>query len=818
MKTRMQQDIYLRVMRVILVFLSTLFLVLLSNSQSYAANNLFLKSISSQLTNDNAVEIKLFFNQSPIKPKAFVLHNPSRVIFDFEQTMLGTTPTKSINKNNVQRMVLKESGNKLRAMVYLKEFAGYTTRVEGSSVVLRLESPRVQQAQAHTQVRSQATASHDPFDTPAVRVKNTHIPKPAPVQNNVPVQKPAQVQKPLSATKPSPTQNVPQHVPARHQTPQTKAHAPIIPSPTPVHTSTTPVWNNMQPKPAASTTKPKPVTTAKPPANIQRVNNQRQLRKLDFRRDANGNAKVIIDLPSVHTKVKDQRTGSTIYLLMEDVDVPSNLRKRLDVLDFATPVNYVEASQKDRGAKISIFTNGNVKYETEREGSRYIVNVIKKKPKLIQKKKKVFKGEKLSLTFQDIEVRSVLQLLADFTDKNIVVSDTVEGSITLRLKDVPWDQALDIVLETKNLAMRENGNVIWVAPAKELADKEQQELEARKRKDDLEQLITEYISINFAKASDLANLIQESKGEKAHSLLSARGSVSLDERTNTLLVQDTPARVKEIRKLVEALDVPVQQVLIESRIVVANDEFSKDLGARFGVTPVIGNSNGIIGASGNSLATDTMINSAASNLASGSPYPVAIPSLGDRLNVNLPVSSASAGSFGFSILAKDFLLDLELSALQAESQGEVIATPRVITSNQSKAIIEQGVEIPYETVSDKGTNVQFKKAVLKLEVTPQITPDEHIVMELNVHQDTRGSDVGNVPSINTRQVHTNVLVENGQTIVLGGVHEETNFDQTTKVPVLGDLPVVGQLFRQTVKEDNRRELLIFVTPKIVDEF
>jgi type IV pilus assembly protein PilQ len=815
MKTRMQQDIYLRVMRVILVFLSTIFLLLLSNSQTYAASNLFLKSISSQVANGNAVEVKLFFNQPPTKPKAFVLHNPSRVIFDFEQTMLGTSPSKSINTHHVQRMVFKESGNKLRAMVYLKEFAGYSTRVEGSSVILRLESPRAQtqvdSKQANTRQTITSHSSNDPFDTPAVRVKNAQHTQAAPAYT------PQPTAKPLPVAKPTPVQNVPQHIPAKHPT---KTSTATIPSPTPIQTSGTPVWNDIQTHPATKANKPKPVVnTPKPATHTQHVNNHRQLRKMDFRRDANGNAKVIIDLPSVDTKVKDQRTGSTIYLLMEDVDVPSNLRKRLDVLDFATPVNYVEASQKDRGAKISIFTSGNVKYETEREGSRYIVNVIKKKPKLIEKKKKTFNGEKLSLTFQDIEVRSVLQLLADFTDKNIVVSDTVEGSITLRLKDVPWDQALDIVLETKNLAMRENGNVIWVAPAKELADKEQQELEARKRKDDLEQLITEYISINFAKATDLANLIKESKGEKTHSLLSARGSVSLDERTNTLLVQDTPARVKEIRKLIEALDVPVQQVLIESRIVVANDEFSKDLGARFGVTPLIGNKNGIVAASGNALATDTMVNSAASSLASGaSPYPVAIPSLGDRLNVNLPVSSASAGSFGFSILAKDFLLDLELSALQAESQGEVIATPRVITSNQSKAIIEQGVEIPYETVSDKGTNVQFKKAVLKLEVVPQITPDEHIVMELNVHQDTRGSDVGNVPSINTRQVHTNVLVENGQTIVLGGVHEETNFDQTTKVPVLGDLPVVGQLFRQTVKEDNRRELLIFVTPKIVDEF
>ncbi|HHT00713.1 MAG TPA: type IV pilus secretin PilQ family protein, partial [Thiomicrospira sp.] len=420
---------------------------------------------------------------------------------------------------------------------------------------------------------------------------------------------------------------------------------------------------------------------------------------------------------------------------------------------------------------------------------------------------------------QDIEVRSVLQLLADFTNKNIVVSDTVEGNITLRLKDVPWDQALDIVLETKNLAMRKNGNVIWVAPAAELAAKEQQELEAEKRKDDLQSLITEYISINFAKAKDLADLIQKSRGEKTHSLLSARGSVSLDERTNTLLIQDTEKRVNEIRKLVEALDVPVQQVLVESRVVVANDEFSKDLGTRFGVTPTITGNSGIISASGAVKATDTMANSVATNLANnGSTYPVAVPALADRLNVNMPVVGA-AGALGFSILAKDFLLDLELSALQAESQGEVIATPRVITSNQSQATIEQGVEIPYQQASSSGaTNVSFKKAVLSMDVTPQITPDEHIVMDLRIHQDTVGQMFANIPSINTRQIQTKVLVENGQTIVLGGVHEENNLDSVNKVPVLGDLPVVGAMFRKTQVEENKRELLIFVTPKIIDEF
>lgn len=758
------------------VILSCLFLQQSAN----ASESIFLKSLNSNVVGGKT-EIQLFFNRHPGKPKAFVLHNPDRIIFDFDNVMLNTRPTKTINQGGVQKVLLKESGDKLRAMVYVHQFDGYTVSNKGSSVIISI-APKAQKKQAPVSI-----AKPDPLvsvNTKSVSVSASTSHQP--VWEQMPA-----TQKPVAKVdviKPEPIKTV--------------AHVPPQPVKTVPH---------VQPAPAAK-------SVVVPPA-IQKAVPANKLRAVDFRRDSNGNAKILLDLPSPKTEVKVSQTGSTIYMLMNEIDVPPHLQKRLDVLDFATPVNYVDTKQKDKGTKITVFTSGNTKFETKREGSRFILHVIKKKPKLTKKKKKVFKGDKLSLNFQDIEVRSVLQLLADFTNKNIVVSDTVDGSITLRLKDVPWDQALDIVLETKNLAMRENGNVIWVAPAAELAAKEQQELEAQRRRDDLEELITEYIAINFAKAMDLALLIQQSKGTKTHSLLSARGSVSLDERTNTLLIQDTDKRVQEIRKLVEALDVPVQQVLIESRVVVANDEFSKDLGSRFGATPVLGNSSGILTSSGASVATDTMVNSAISNLsANGSPYPITAPALVDRLNVNMPVVGA-AGSIGFSLLAKDFLLDLELSALQAESKGEVIATPRVITSNQNQATIEQGVEIPYQQASSSGaTNVSFKKAVLSMDVTPQITPDEHIVLDLKVHQDTVGQMFANIPSINTRQVHTKVLVENGQTIVLGGVHEETNLDSVEKVPVLGDLPVLGRVFRKTQKEDSKRELLIFVTPKIIDEF
>ncbi|QQZ27803.1 type IV pilus secretin PilQ family protein [Thiothrix subterranea] len=572
-----------------------------------------------------------------------------------------------------------------------------------------------------------------------------------------------------------------------------------------------------KPAPLASVATPAPMPVAAP------ANTVSQLQSVDFRREPDGSGRMIINLPSADTNVSDSKSGNTITVTLADVDVPANLQKRMDVMDFGTPVSSIDVAQRNDGARIRLSSHEGFEYRTNRNGNEYTVYIDKLKVSAEEKlaseqKKKTFTGEKLSLNFQDIEVRAVLQLLADFTDKNIVVSDTVAGNITVRLKDVPWDQALDIVLESKNLAMRENGNVIWVAPAAELTAKEQQELQSIKAKQELEPLVTEYIAINFAKASELSALIEKSKGEDKQSLLSPRGKVSVDERTNTLLVQDTATQVKAIRDLVKALDVPVEQVLIESRIVIANDTFGKELGARFGITPNWINQDSIgIGTGHLGSGTDDYWESATKALADPTgDNTVTIPGLSDRLSVNLPVTGA-IGSYGFSILSKDFLVDLELSASQAESKSETISSPRVITSNQTKALIEQGVEIPYLQASSSGAaNVAFKKAVLSLEVTPQITPDEHISMDLKVNQDTVGQIFSGVPSINTREVQTKVLVENGQTVVLGGVHEEENLSGTTKVPVLGDVPVLGRLFRTDNNSNKNRELLIFVTPKIVD--
>ena len=432
----------------------------------------------------------------------------------------------------------------------------------------------------------------------------------------------------------------------------------------------------------------------------------------------------------------------------------------------------------------------------------------------------------MTLNFQDIETRAVLQLLAETSGRNIVVSDTVQGNVTLRLRNVPWDQALDIVMTTKGLDMRQNGNVIIVAPAEEIAARETADLEAQQMISELEPLYSEFLQVNYAKAGDLAALISGANSS-GNAMLSVRGSIAVDARTNILLIQDTAESLQDIRRMVRTLDVPIKQVLIESRIVVVNDDFSRDLGIRFGVTAFNENSSdGITVISGTGIGTDTMIGSVLDNLAdpaNGTIYPVNLPSLSNRYNVNVPISNA-AGRFSLAVLESDFLVDLELTALEAEGRGEIISTPRVITANQKEAHIEQGVEIPYQQSSSSGaTTVQFKKAVLSLTVTPQITPDNNIIMDLKVHKDSVGQIIstgglgGTVPSIDTRAIETQVLVANGQTVVLGGIYETERRGTISKVPLLGDIPVLGYLFRSKQLVHNKAERLIFVTQRILEQ-
>jgi type IV pilus assembly protein PilQ len=553
----------------------------------------------------------------------------------------------------------------------------------------------------------------------------------------------------------------------------------------------------------------------------------RSITNVDFRRTRDGGGRVIVSLTDPGTPVDIRQEGARVVAIFKDTSLPAELMRRLDVMDFATPVSTVDTLKTNLDTRIVISAEGKydqLAYQSDNEFSIEINPVpdqIEEASSLYSESKE-YEGQRLTLNFQDIETRAVLQLLAETSGRNIVVSDTVQGNVTLRLRNVPWDQALDIVMTTKGLDMRQNGNVIIVAPAEEIAARETADLEARAAISTLEPMYSEFLQVNYAKASDLAALIGADGG---NSLLSERGSIAVDDRTNTLLVQDTADRLEDIRRMVRTLDVPIKQVLIESRIVVVNDDFSRDLGVRLGVTAY--RENGTDGAaviSGTGSGTDTMVNSIVDNLGtSGQITPVELPILSDRYNVNVPIAEA-AGRFSLAVLERDYLVDLELTALEAEGRGEIVSTPRVITANQKEARIEQGVEIPYQQSASSGaTTVQFKKAVLSLEVTPQITPDNNIIMDLRVHKDNVGQIIstgglgGTVPSIDTRAVETQVLVEDGQTVVLGGIYETERTETVSKVPFLGDIPAVGVLFRSKSVRNDKSELLIFVTPRILEE-
>ena len=555
----------------------------------------------------------------------------------------------------------------------------------------------------------------------------------------------------------------------------------------------------------------------------------RSITNVDFRRTRDGGGRVIVSLTDPGTPVDIRQEGARVVAIFKDTSLPAELMRRLDVMDFATPVSTVDTLKTNLDTRIVISAEGKydqLAYQSDNEFSieiNPVADQIEEASSLYSESKE-YEGQRLTLNFQDIETRAVLQLLAETSGRNIVVSDTVQGNVTLRLRNVPWDQALDIVMTTKGLDMRQNGNVIIVAPAEEIAARETADLEARAAISTLEPMYSEFLQVNYAKASDLAALIGADGG---NSLLSERGSIAVDDRTNTLLVQDTADRLEDIRRMVRTLDVPIKQVLIESRIVVVNDDFSRDLGVRLGVTAY--RENGTDGAaviSGTGSGTDTMVNSIVDNLgSSGQITPVELPILENRYNVNVPLDAATAaGRFSLAILERDYLVDLELTAMEAEGRGEIVSTPRVITANQKEARIEQGVEIPYQQSASSGaTTVQFKKAVLSLEVTPQITPDNNIIMDLRVHKDNVGDIIstggigGTVPSIDTRAVETQVLVEDGQTVVLGGIYETERRETISKVPFLGDIPAVGVLFRSKQVQNDKSELLIFVTPRILEE-
>ncbi|MFC1685219.1 type IV pilus secretin PilQ [Pseudomonadota bacterium] len=560
-------------------------------------------------------------------------------------------------------------------------------------------------------------------------------------------------------------------------------------------------------------------TQSRPSKPMMEASTDRAVQNIDFRRGGSGEGRVIITLSDPATLVDMREEAGRIVLDFLDASLPHELMRKYDVTDFATPVQTIEASAADDNTRMVITPAGDYEHLAYQADNLYTVEfrpLTKQEQEQIRKEKQVYTGERLSLNFQDIEVRAVLQLLADFTGLNMVTSDTVGGRLTLRLKNVPWDQALDIILKTKGLSMRRTDNVVLVAPTEEIAAREKLELESEKQIEELAPLYSEFIQINYAKADELAALIKT----EDNNLLSPRGNVTIDERTNTLLVQDTAAKLEDIRRLVSMLDVPVRQVLIESRIVVANNDFTKDLGVRFGFgrSQSIGGHDINIDGGRPGFLNDT----ADFNTGSFMGYDgVAVRTGSQRqLQVNLPAASPS-GALNLLIgRLGSYLLQLELSAMQREGKGEVISSPRVITSDQSTATIKQGVEIPYQEASSSGaTSVSFKEAVLELEVTPQITPDDRVIMELQISKDAPDftNAVLGTPSLTTREVETTVLVDNGETVVLGGVFERTKADNTEKVPLFGDLPYVGGLFKQNLVKDENRELLIFVTPKILKD-
>jgi type IV pilus assembly protein PilQ len=560
------------------------------------------------------------------------------------------------------------------------------------------------------------------------------------------------------------------------------------------------------------------------PAGGSSASTVRAIRNIDFRRGTDGAGRVVVQLTDPRTQINQRQLGNQIVVDLAGTELPNKYMRRYDATDFGTAVQSFDVVRTGNDTRILINATGDFEHLAYQSDDQYVVEVApRRKAQVAQEDRPTYVGERLTLNFQDIETRAVLQLLADASGQNIVVSDSVSGNVTLRLQNVPWDQALDIVLRTKGLDKRKQDNVIIVAPADELASREKAELAAKKDIQELEPLRSEFVQVNYAKAQDMAELIKSQGG----SLLSTRGAVAVDERTNTLLLQDTATRLADIRRLVATLDIPIRQVLIEARIVIVNDDFTRELGVRAGYTGIRRNGNdGAILVGGSAQGVDTSLSSAIDNLAdNGTIRPIDVPvgaAAPNRYNVNLPVVSP-AGRLAFAVLGSDYIVDLELSAAQAEGRGEIKSSPHVITANQKEASIEQGVEIPYQQSASSGaTTVEFKKAVLALKVTPQITPDNRIILDLNVKKDSIGQVVVtsggvNVPSIDTREISTQVLVNDGQTVVLGGILETEERRDETKVPYIGDVPVLGRLFKTTRRTNNKDELLIFVTPKILHE-
>ncbi|MGY3977893.1 type IV pilus secretin PilQ [Aeromonas mytilicola] len=571
--------------------------------------------------------------------------------------------------------------------------------------------------------------------------------------------------------------------------------------------------NQSQYQPAAVSSPvaaPAPVAASKPVLSVSQANTGgayfNSVKGVDFRRGKEGQGEFLVTLDNSSAAVDVSSRGQKVLAKFHGTRIPDDQLNLINVQDFATPVSQVEVFRQGNDTLFELSVNGQFDYRYDQADKMFIIEV---KKRVATTTAKQYQGKPISLNFQDIPVRTVLQIIADFNNLNLVTTDSVSGNITLRLDGVPWEQALDIILKVRGLDKRLDNNILLVAPADEIAAREKQQLESRNQVADLAPLYTEYLQINYAKASEVAALLSSDSTK----LLSPRGAVSVDERTNVLVVKDRADVISNVKRMLDILDIPVKQVVIEARMVTIDDGFDEALGVRWGVTKTDGHGNGT---SGTIEGNDGSGNN-------GSTSAITRPDIEDRLNVNLPVTNA-AGTLAFQVarLANGTLLDLELSALEKESKAEIIASPRVTTANQKPALIEQGTEIPYvESSSSGATSVTFKKAVLSLKVTPQITPDNRVILDLTVTQDTKGETVptgtGDAVSINAQSITTQVLVNNGETLVLGGIYQQTIKSDVSKVPLLGDIPGLGYLFKKTTSENKKRELLIFVTPRIVTD-
>jgi type IV pilus assembly protein PilQ len=543
------------------------------------------------------------------------------------------------------------------------------------------------------------------------------------------------------------------------------------------------------------------------------------IRDLDFRRGTDSSGRIIVGLPSNQIGVDIRQQGQNLIVEFLKSSLPEGLRRRLDVTDFGTPVNTVTTTQVGDRVRVTIEPKGLWEHSAYQSDNQFVVEVRQQKQdssKLTQGPG--FAGEKLSLNFQNIEVRSLLQVIADFTNFNVVTSDSVTGSVTLRLKDVPWDQALDIVLQAKGLGMRKTGNVLWIAPKDEIAAKEKLDLESRAQIATLEPVRTESIQLNYTKAAEIA--AQLSAGTGAARILSTRGSVIAEPRTNQVFVTDITSRLDAVRELIAKLDIPVRQVLIEARIVEASDTFGKSLGVRLGGSDLRGLRGGDAGYSvggGNRIALGGSYDAVSGTTGESS---TALTTTNTNF-VNLPavgVGGFTPANFALSLFSASAnrFLNLELSALEADGKGKLVSSPRIVTAHNQKALIEQGTEFPYQQATSSGaTSVSFRRATLKLEVTPQITPEGNILLDLDINKDSRGETTAAGIAINTKHIKTQVLVENGGTVVIGGIFELTEDDTVTKVPLLGDIPIAGNLFKNSSKTTNKQEMLVFITPKMI---